>query len=72
MRHLGDEKKNTNHLLRRHADSLDAELAAAEVEEVFQVRTQEVNNENIMETLLSKMVDLRNADCAVPRGKGYV
>jgi len=58
-------------LLRRHANSLDAELAAAEVEEVFQVRTQEVNDEDIMETLLSKMMDLRNAGCAVSRGKGY-
>jgi hypothetical protein len=57
-------------LLRRHANSLDGELAAAEVEEVFQVRTQEVNDENIVETLLSKMVDLRNADCAASRGGG--
>ena len=58
-------------MLRRHTNSLDAELAAAEVEEIFQVGTQEVDDENIMETLLSKMVDLRNADCAVSRGKTY-
>lgn len=59
------KKKNekTNHLFRSHANCFDGELAAAEVEEVFQVRAQEVNNENIVETLLTKMVDLRNADC---------
>jgi hypothetical protein len=56
-------------LLRSHADGLDAELAATEVEEVFQVRTQEVNNEDVVETLLSEMVDLRNTDCVEARGK---
>ena len=58
-----------NHLLCGHTNGLDAELAVAEVEEIFQVRTQEVDDENVMETLLSKMVDLRNADCVVSRGK---
>ena len=61
--------RKTNHLLRGHTNSLDAELATAEVEEVFQVGTQEVNNENVMETLLSKMVDLRNTGCAESRGR---
>ena len=57
-------------MLCSHANSLDAELAAAEVEKVFQVRTQEVDDENVVETLLSEMVDLRNTDCTVARGKG--
>lgn len=56
-------------MLRCHTNSLNAELAAAEVEEVFQIRAQEVDDENVMETLLSKMVDLRNADCAASRGR---
>jgi hypothetical protein len=64
------EKKKANHLLCGHTNGLDAELAAAEVEEVFQVRTQEVDDENVMETLLSKMVDLRNTDCVASRGRG--
>jgi len=59
--------EKTNHLLCSHTNSLYAELAAAEVEEIFQVRTQEVNDENVVEALLSKMVDLRNADYAASR-----
>ena len=57
-------------MLCSHTNSLDAELAAAEVEKVFQVRTQEVDDENVMQTLLSKMVDLRNTDCAASRREG--
>jgi len=57
-------------LLCGHTNGLDAELAAAEIEEVFQVRTQEVDDENVVETLLSKMVDLRNTDCVVSRRRG--
>ena len=56
-------KKKTDHLFRSHANGFDAEFAVAEVEEVFQVRAQEVNNEDVVKTLLTKMVDLRNADC---------
>ena len=53
-----------------HTNGLDGELAAAEIEEVFQVRTQEVDDENVMETLLSKVVDLRYTNCVVSRGRG--
>jgi hypothetical protein len=49
-------------LLCSHANGLDAELAAAEVEKVFKVWTQKVNDENVVKALLSKMVDLRHAD----------
>lgn len=62
--------KNADHLLRSHANSLDAELPAAEVEKVFQVGTQEVDDENVMETLLSKMVGLRNTGYTGSKGKG--
>jgi len=68
VRYFGARDK-TNHLLRGHTNSLDAKLAPAEVEEVFQVRTQEVDDKNIMEALLSKMVDLGNAGCAESRGR---
>ena len=63
------KKKKTCHLFRSHANRLDAELAAAKVEEVFQVRAQEVDNENVVETLLTKMVNLRYTDCATSREK---
>ena len=65
--YLGQEK-NANHLPCGHTNSLDTKLAVAEVEEVFQVGTQEIDDENIMETLLSEMVDLRNAGYAASRG----
>ena len=52
---------DTHHLLRGHADRLDAELAAAHVEEVFEVGPEQVNDEDIVQTLLTKVVDLRNA-----------
>lgn len=54
-------KKKTDHLLRSHANRLDAELAAAEIEKVFEVWAQKVDDENIVKALLPKMVDLRDA-----------
>ena len=68
----GNKKKveKANHLLCGHTNGLDAELASTEVEEVFEVGTQEVDDKNVMETLLSKMVDLRNTDCVVSRERG--
>ena len=69
VRYLGVEKK-ANHLLCGHTNGLDAELAAAEVVEIFQVRTQEVNDKSFMEALLPKMVDLGDTDCVAARGRG--
>lgn len=63
------QKKKTDHLFRSHTNSLDAEFAAAEVEEVFQVGAQKVDDENVVETLLTEMVDLRDANCAASREK---
>lgn len=55
-------EKKANHLLCRHANCLDAELAATEIKKVLQVWTQKIDDEDIVKTLLSKMVNLRNAD----------
>jgi hypothetical protein len=65
QRFVVDRLHASNHLFCGHTNGLDAELAAAEIEEVFQVRTQEVDDENVVEALLSKMVDLRNTEGAV-------
>ena len=54
-------RKKTNHLYRRHANGLDAELAATVIKQVFQVRTQHVNDENVVKAFLTKMMDLGNA-----------
>lgn len=53
----------THHLARRHAHGLDRELAAAHVEQVLETRPEEVDNEDIMEPLLPKVVYLRNPRC---------
>ena len=52
--------RNTHHLLSGHADRLDAELAVAHVEQVLQVGTEQVNNEDVVEALLTEVVDLGN------------
>ena len=51
---------DTYHLPCRHAYSLDGELAATHVEEVLEIRTEEVDDEDIVEALLTKVVDLGN------------
>lgn len=53
----------TYHLLGSHADRLDAELAATHVEEVLEVRAEEVNDEYVVQTLLAEVVDLRHPSC---------
>ena len=52
--------RDAYHLLSSQADSLDGELAAAHVKEVFEVWPEEVNDEDIVETLLTKVVYLRD------------
>ena len=51
----------THHLFRCHADGFDAELAAAHVKEVLEVGAEEVNDEDIVEALLAKVVHLGDA-----------
>lgn len=46
------------HLLGDHDDGLDGESATAVVEEVFKRRSEEVNDENVVETLLTEVVDI--------------
>jgi hypothetical protein len=54
-------KNETHHLLGDHHDSLDAELPSAHVEHVFETRTEEINDEDVVQAFLAKVVDLRNA-----------
>jgi hypothetical protein len=53
----------TDHLARGHAHGLDAELAAAHVEQVFKVRAEQVNDEHVVQALLPKVVHVRDARC---------
>ena len=50
----------THHLFCCHAYGLDAELASTHVEEVLKIRTKQIDYEDIVESFLPKIVDLRN------------
>lgn len=51
---------NTYHLLSNHDDSLDGELAVAVIEQVLQARTEKVNDQNVVEALLAKVINIRD------------
>lgn len=50
----------TYHLLCNHDDCLYGESAVTVVEEVFQTGSEQVDDENIVKTLLTKVVDIGN------------
>jgi hypothetical protein len=52
------------HLLGDHDDGLDAEAAVAQVEEVFQAGAEQVDDEDVVQAFLAKVVDIRDAICA--------
>ena len=54
---------DTYHLLGHHDDRLDGELSVAVVEEVLQTGSEKVNDENVVETLLAKVIDIRDPGC---------
>jgi hypothetical protein len=51
------------HLFGYHDNSLDGELSVAVVEQVLQARAEEVNDENVVEALLTKVIDIRDPGC---------
>lgn len=52
---------DTYHLPCRHAYSLDGELAATHIEQVLQTRSEEIDDEDVVEAFLTKVVYLRDA-----------
>ena len=52
---------DTDHLLCYHDDGLDGEFAVAMVEKVLQAGPQQVNDQDVVETLLAEVVDIRDA-----------
>ena len=52
--------KRSYHLLGRHANSLDGKLPAAHIEEILQIRAEQVNNEDIVQSFLAKVMYLRH------------
>ena len=55
----------TYHLLCYHHDSLDRELAVAVVEKVLQAGAEEVDNEDVVKTLLTKVVHIGYPSCSM-------
>lgn len=49
------------HLLRDHDHRLDGEAAVAVVEEILQTRSEQVDDEDVVEALLAKVVDIGDA-----------
>lgn len=52
------------HLLGDHDNSLDRELATAHIKEVLEGRTKQVNAEDVVQTLLSKVESIWNTGCS--------
>ena len=49
------------HLFCNHDDCLDREASVAMIEEVFQTGAEQINHKDIVQTFLSKVVDIGNA-----------
>jgi hypothetical protein len=54
---------STHHLLGDHDTSLNGELPTAHFKQVFQAGTQEVDDKDVVQTLLTEVVDLRDTSC---------
>lgn len=52
-----------HHLPGGHADGFDGEFSATHVEEIFETGPQKVDDENVVQALLTKVVDLRDTGC---------
>lgn len=50
----------THHLLGDHHNSLCREAAVAVIEKILQGRTEKIDNEDVVQTLLSEVVDIGN------------
>ena len=60
------------HLLAHHAYGLLCEFPTTQVKEVFKTRAKEVDDENIVQSFLSKIVNTRNALCIHIRSSASV
>lgn len=55
----------TDQLIGQEEDGLDTEFAVAEVEEVFEARSEELHDHDVVVALDAKPLDLRNAHAAL-------
>jgi len=52
-------------LLRNHNNSLDGEFPITVIEEIFQAGAQQVDDKNVVQTLLAEVVDIWDSSYAV-------
>jgi hypothetical protein len=57
------DSNRTNHLLGDHNNGLGREPAVAMIEEVLETRSKKVDNEDVVQTLLSEVVDIGDTGC---------
>lgn len=60
---LVKSSRETDHLLGDHDYSLDGELPVAVVEQVLQTGAEEVDDQDVVQTLLAEVVDIRDPGC---------
>lgn len=53
----------THHLLSYHDNRFGGESPVAVVKEILQARTEQVDHQDVVQTLLAKVIDVRNASC---------
>lgn len=57
----GTGNRDCYHLLRNHNNRFDREAPVTMVKEIFQTGSKQVNDENVVQTFLAKVVDIGNA-----------
>lgn len=58
-----DLEWSTYHLLCDHDNGLEAEPPIAMIEEVFQRRAEEIDDQDVVQPFLAEVVDIGNASC---------
>ncbi len=53
----------TYHLLGHHADRLEAEPPVAVVKKILQRRAEQVDDQDVVQAFLAKVIDIGNAGC---------
>jgi len=59
----------TYHLLRYHDNSLYRELPVAVIKQVLKTGAQQINNQDIMQALLTEIVHIGDPGCVVVSGR---
>jgi len=58
-----EDEGGAYHLPGSHADGLENEFSTAHIEQIFETGPQQVDDEDVVQPLLTKVVNLRDAGC---------